>query len=520
MTLSALIPLAPELLLMVGACLVLLVGVTPRAGRSQCVSPVALVVVLLALGASLWLGASKTGATIPGLWLTPLTFYVRCVALGIGALIILVNWHQAVAPERGEYMSLILFSLLGVLLTASANDMIVLFFAIELVSVPTYVLIALSREDSRASESAVKYFFLGAMSAAILAYGLTFLYGAAGTTVLSTAAAGGSLGSAMGAHAIIGLLFVFAGLAFKIAAVPLHVYVADVYEGAASPITGMLGFVPKMAGFVALIKIFGACNWDLPDALLWMVWVVAAATMTVGNVLALIQRNVKRMLAYSSVAHTGYMLIALLVGPVAGKGPMGDGVAALLFYLGVYGAMNLGVFAVLSAFRTHGRDMETLDDLSGLYGRAPFAALALAVCAFSLMGFPPTAGFIGKFYLFSSAFSLNSSHAFHGPLVVLAVIGVVNSAIGAAYYLRIAATACVHAETEAASPAGGLPVRWGVALCTIPMLVFFAWPAGLANPAREATAAIHESLQAARVQPHDDALASATPGAGDRGSRD
>lgn len=509
MTLNALIQLGPELILLIGACEVLIVGVMKGSQRTHWVSPITLAVVLLALAATLALGVPQGSHAVPGLLLGPLTYYGRLITLGMGLLIVLVNWHQPVAEERGEYMGMILFSLLGVLLTASANDLVVLFFAIELVSIPTYVLIALSREDIRASEASVKYFFLGAMSAAILAYGLSFLYGAAGTTTIFASVGGATVsslasGAGMSGPALIGLLLVFAGLAFKIAAVPLHVYVADVYEGAASPVTGMLGFVPKIAGFMALIKIFAAFNWELPAALNWMVWIIAALTMTAGNVLALLQKNVKRMLAYSSIAHTGYMLIALLVGPVAGQGPMHDGVAALLFYIAVYGAMNLGAFALLTAFRIGERPAETLDDLAGLASRAPVAALALAICAFSLMGIPPTAGFLGKLYVFSAAFSLSdaqvsaafslpATYSFYHPMVVLAVIGVANSAIGAAYYLRIVAAAYVGTEVEQVAPSGGRPVRWGLALCSIPMLVLFVWPTGLTNQAHQATVALRDS---------------------------
>jgi len=492
--------LAPELILLVGACAALIVGLAQVSQRKQWVSPFALIVILVALVVSLILGKPDGAEGPPGLWLTSLTFFTRWIALGIGALIVLVNW-QPVPEERGEYMAMILFSLLGVLLTASANDLIVLFFAIELVSVPIYVLIALSREEARGSEAAVKYFFLGALAAAILAYGMSFLYGAAGTTTIHSLSGGVaattfSTGVQMGSQAVIGLLLVFCGLAFKVAAVPFHVYAPDVYEGAASPVTGLLGFVPKFAGFVALVKILTACNWDLPVELMWIMWIVAVATMTYGNVLALLQKNAKRILAYSSIAHTGYMLIALLVGPVAGEGPMRDGVAALLFYIAIYGAMNLGAFAVLAAFSKDNRPTETLDDLAGMATRAPLASLALAICVFSLMGFPPTAGFLGKLYIFSSAFSLDAAHPFHGPVIALAIIGVLNSAIGAAYYLRIAAAAYIRTEEGKFASTGGAPVRWGLALCSIPMLVLFAWPAGLANQARDATVALHDSIRA------------------------
>jgi len=509
-----LVNLAPEWILLAGACLSLAVGVTRF---SKWGSPLALATVLAALIVTIRLDIPRSGGLFPGLWLTSLTFYVRWITLGIGSLVVMINWHQPADNERGEYMSMILFSLLGVLLTASANDLIVLFLAIELVSIPTYVLVALSREDIRASEAAVKYFFLGALSAAILAYGISFIYGAAGTTAIhrlvgstvqSTLRGDGVFGAPM----MIGLILVFAGLSFKVAAVPFHAYAADVYEGAASPVTGMLGFVPKFAGFVALCKILTALDWNLPSQLNWLLWVVAAATMTVGNVLALLQRNVKRMLAYSSIAHTGYMLIALLVGPVAGLGPMRDGVAALLFYVVVYGAMNLGAFALLTCFRARGREIETLDDLGGLARSAPASALAFAICIFSLMGFPPTAGFLGKLYIFSSAFSLPLTHPMHGPLIALAIIGVVNSAIGAAYYLRIVAATYMGPETESATPVGGRPVRWGLAMCCIPLLILFAWPAGLTIQARAATNVLHRSIRpiGARVTSTKDAVHPAT----------
>jgi len=497
--------LSPELILLVGACAALIVGALRSPAQRRWVSPVTALVVLLAIAATIRNGVPDGAAAPFGLWLTSLTYYTRLIALGLGVMIVLVNWSQPAAEERGEYMSMILFSLLGVLLTASANDWVVLFFAIELVSVPTYVLIALSRLDGRAAEATVKYFFLGAMSAAILAYGLSFLYGVGGTTTIHRVTEGvatAPLAAATEARAqmLLGFLLVFAGLSFKIAAVPLHVYAPDVYEGAASPVTGLLGFVPKFAGFVALIKVFTACNWDLPVTILWVVWAVAVLTMTMGNVLALLQRNAKRILAYSSIAHTGYMLIALLVGPIAGEGPMRDGVVALLFYVAVYGAMNLGAFALLAAYERRGQSLETLEDLAGMARRAPAATLALAICLFSLMGFPPTAGFLGKLYIFSSAFSVPTTHPFHGPLLALAIIGVINSVIGAAYYLRITSAAYIGESVEPPVPVGGVPVRLGLALCSIPMLVVFVWPGGLVSQARLATGVVHRSLRHTTAQ--------------------
>jgi len=503
MTLSSIAnALAPEFILLVASCIVLMLGIIRSSTATTFVSITSLLAVAVALVVTLKQDAPIDPAVCPGLWLTSLTFYTRVITLSVGLLIVLANWNQAIDRERGEYMAMILLSLLGILLTASANDWIVFFFAIELVSIPTYVLVALSREDRRSSESSVKYFFLGALSAAILAYGLSFLYGAAGTTTMYTLGTGSPLSTLAGEPAaspaaLIGLLLVFSGLLFKIAAVPFHVYAADVYEGAASPVTGMLGFVPKLAGFVALIKVFAAFNWALPSEVVWVVWIVAAASMTVGNTLALVQRNAKRTLAYSSIAHTGYMLVALLVGPVDGHGPMRDGLAALLFYMAVYGVMNLGAFAFLGAYQTRGRDVETLDDLAGMATRAPAAALGLAICIFSLMGFPPTAGLIGKVYVFSGAFTIGVGHPFRSPLIALAIIAVVNTAIGAAYYLRIVSAAYVGTPSDNLQRIGGPPIRWALAMCALAMLALFAAPAPLSRAAKDATTVVHRSLRPA-----------------------
>jgi NADH-quinone oxidoreductase subunit N len=482
--------LAPEWILLIGAGVVLFSGVV-RGGFRGLPAWLTMITVVASLAAAWLLGAPDGTFGAVGLWLTPVTYYVRLIALGVGLAAVLVNWRQPADTERGEYFSMILFSLLGVLLTASANDGIVLFFAIELVSVPTYVLIGLSREDARASEAAVKYFFLGAMAAAFLAYGLSFWYGAAGTTTLQHANAAHlastlPIDDGLSGYVLVGFLLILAGLAFKVAAVPLHLYVPDVYEGAASPVAGFLGFAPKLAGIVALIKVCSLCHWQLPDSVAWLIGFMAAATMTAGNVLALMQNNVKRILAYSSIAHTGYMLIGLLVGPVDSPEPFRDGVTAMLFYMAVYGTMNLGAFAMLSAFQSGGRPVETLQDLEGVAGRAPWSAAAFAVCVFSLMGFPPTAGFLGKVYIFGSAFAAGSAHSFQGPLFALAILGVVNSAIGAAYYLRIVAAAYLPGQRRELSPLGGLPVRIGLGVCALILLVLFLRPSILTAPSQVA----------------------------------
>ncbi len=482
--------LAPELILTAGAAATLLIGLaaTPSLRRSS--SMLAFVTVLAALIVAWSAGPPVNPQVASGLRLTTLTFYIRFVALSVGLLVLLIHWHLPGDDERGDMFAMILFSLTGILLTAAADDLVLLFLAIELVSVPTYILVSIGRGDIRAQEAGVKYFFLGAMSAALLVYGFSFLYGAGGTLSLSALRLDPTSG-----YATIGLLLTFAGLAFKIAAAPFHLYAADVYQGAASPVSGLLGFFPKISGFIAAIKVLsllpppglttasGVIGWAMPDEVFWFLWVVAAATMTIGNVLGLMQTNVKRILGYSSISHSGYLLIALLVGPVAGGGPLRDGITALMFYIVVYGVMNLGAFTLLAMLQARNKAIEELDDLAGLAWRgngAGWLALGLAICVFSLMGMPPTAGFFGKLYIFTGALSVDAANPHHTAMIVLAVVGVLNSAIAAAYYLRIVA-ACFLRQPETPvtlTPRAGR-LRIGLLCCCLVVLLVGLWPRGL-----------------------------------------
>jgi NADH-quinone oxidoreductase subunit N len=325
---------------------------------------------------------------------------------------------------------------------------------------------------------------------------LSFLYGTAGTTQLfsitpgqpSIAAHLALPSNAADRLVTLGLLLTVAGLAFKMAAVPLHFYVADVYQGAASPVTGLLGFVPKFAGLLALIRLMSLQGWEYNDAMFWLLWAMAAATMTVGNTLALMQNSVKRMLAYSSVAHSGYMLVGLLAGPgrseTASHSPLSSGVGAMIFYMTVYGVMNLGAFACLSYFRKPGMDDEedsadSLDDLAGTAARHPWCCLALAVCVLSLMGLPPTGGFFGKLYVFSAALSAGTDR--QTAMVILVVVGVLNSAIAAAYYLRIIGACYLRKPAADELAARALPcpaLRLAMVLCAGFVLALF-WRPGL-----------------------------------------
>lgn len=487
--------LAPELLIVAGAAIILLIGLGTSEQSRSATRVIALLSVFLAICVT-WYYQSDKRIELAGMRFGLLAFYVRLIALGVGMLVLLVNWHLPRPADRGDHFAMILFSLAGIMLTGLADDVVLLFLAVELVSVPNYILVSIGRSDIRAQEAGVKYFFLGALAAGLLAYGLSFLYGASGTTFLSQMAL-----SEQGGFATIGLLLAFAGIAFKITAVPFHAYAADVYQGAASAVTGLLGFFPKVAGFVALIKLLllvqpagtaSGQGWSLPSAAFVFLWVAAAATMTIGNVLALMQSNVKRILAYSSISHSGYMLVAVLAGPVTGSGPLGDGLSAALFYIVVYGVMNLGAFAVLALVESAGRSVEEMDDIAGLARREPMAALALAICVFSLMGMPPTAGFFGKIYVFSAAladFGTVWSDPAANPrataMIALVIVGVLNSAVAAAYYLKIV-SACYLREPvrEPAVRMRDHGVKIGLLCCSTAILVLGVWPEGLLKMAR------------------------------------
>jgi NADH-quinone oxidoreductase subunit N len=366
--------------------------------------------------------------------------------------------------NRAEFYAFFLFSLTGLMLTASADDLIWLFLALELTSLPTYIMVAISTARNKSREAGVKYFFLGALGAAVFLYGFALIYGGTGSTNFNAIAAN-IRDNGLNSITLAGMLLAILGISFKIAAVPMHFYTPDVYEGAAPQVSGFLAFVPKTAGFLSILLLCATVGWafapgqsglgglmsgdatsplqqttgngQLPELIRITLWVMAALTMTVGNVLAILQSNVKRMLAYSSIAHSGYMLVGVIAGPGDGTFTH-SGVAAVLFYLLCYGVMNAGTFAVLAALeRTPGKDgepreIETVADLKGLCATHPQLGWSMVICSLSLLGLPPLLGFFGKLPLFTAGISANEM-----PLVVILAL---NSAIAAFYYLKLAFT--------------------------------------------------------------------------------
>lgn len=478
--------LGPEIVMLIGACACLLMGLAERR----------LVRVFVPLAACATLGVAAVCVQGDAQGALTLAGYAKLAILGMGLLLLLlaasmpeqtdmegVNSDASAAFNpgvvvRGEFYAFFLFSLTGAMLCAGARDLVWLFLALELTSLPTYVMIAIAHGRSRSQESAVKYFYLGAMAAAVFLYGFTLIYGATGATEfaqirasVASMAYGGVVDGATGVPAllIVGLVLAVLGVAFKIAAVPMHFYTADVYQGAAVPVTAFLAFVPKTAGFLSLVALLGLIQplaGDERALIEWLIWLLAAATMCVGNTLGLLQDSVKRVMAYSSIAHSGYMLVGLLaLSGVAGTGStLGNGVAAILFYLVAYGLANLTIFAVLGCLQKSGSEADTYDDLAGLARAHPGLGVVMVIGVLSLVGLPPMIGFLGKIYLFGTAVE----HGYTG----LVVIAVLNSAVSAVYYLRIVA-ACYFREPTGRVTAVAAPAqRLSAGLAALAVLVF------------------------------------------------
>jgi NADH-quinone oxidoreductase subunit N len=346
--------------------------------------------------------------------------FFHVLVIAIAAVVILTSYeYMAVQRIRaGEYYGLILFGTVGMCLMSSAVELVLIFIALEISSISTYVLAGFRRHEAASSESSLKYFLLGSFATAFFLYGVAMMFGATGTTnVAAISAALRSGNPPVLAYVAVALMFV--GLGFKVASAPFHIWTPDVYEGAPAPIVGFMSTGPKAAAFAILLRVLfetHAPGW------FWLIWVSAALSMTVGNVCALVQNNVKRLLAYSSIAHAGYLLIAFAAQPALGA-------SAAMFYTAAYAAMNVGAFAVVSHFANVGERYVTLEDYAGLGKRSPVLAATLTFFLMSLIGIPITGGFFAKFYVLSAALQAN--------LVGLTIIGVLNSAVAAYYYLRI-----------------------------------------------------------------------------------
>ena len=510
--------LGPELLLMILASCIYLAGAFQR-GRSLWTGValagyvVAAVLMQFSEAASggVWEVQATAVTTSGPVVVDYLGYWLRCAALIVGVIFTLVAARAANERLASEYMATLMLLVLGLMLVARANDLILLFVSLELISIPTYVLLYMGPPGRVTSEATVKYFFLSILSSALFLYGVSLLYGITGTTTLVSdgsilsiqAAEPGSITAAMGLGktlAPLALVMLLAGLGFKLAAVPFHFYAPDVYQGSTNANAGLLAVAPKIAGIAAMIRLLVvAMPWLDPFA--WQLTIiVAAVTMTIGNVCALWQTNVRRLMAYSSIAHAGYLLMGIAAAFALGQGSAAQGgVSAALFYLLVYTFASLGTFAALTHLGSDGKQVSKIDELAGLARSQPGIAGCLALFMFSLAGIPPLAGFWGKFSLFMGVISTASetnSAELPGWFIGLAIIGALNAAIAAGYYLRVVATLYFQPES-ARLPAEGNWGTWVATVgCGVLVLAVGLFPSYLASSSRAA----EDSVSAPRLR--------------------
>ncbi len=490
--------LMPEILLLLTATVMMTAAAFVRLPRRNwaATSAVALVLAILIL----LLHVSKTTDPYTAVALNDAFSIFGRLLLLLSGLIVLALAHDQVDDARaGEFFGSLLMINAGAMLVAASNELIFLFVGLELVSMPTYLLLYLSRRTATTQEAATKYFFLSIFSSGLLLFGLAYLYGLTGVSNLKALAflAAHAANGVQPQFALIAVVFVVAGLGFRVAAVPFHFYAPDVYQGSPTVLAALLSWLPKAIGFMAMLRTVtaivsvGSGAGPLAHQAVLLAWIIAVVTMTLGNTVALAQDNLKRLLAYSSIAHAGYLMIGVAVAfqSLVGMKVTYLGGEGILFYLTAYALMTLGAFGVIILLSTPERPLETVDGFAGLGKTRPFVALAMAICLFSLAGIPPLAGFWGKFELFFAAYA--SSQGPDGRLFRwLAILAVLNSAVGAYYYLRI--VVMMYLREPSGDP---LPVRtaWpttlAVTACATFTVVFGFFPAPINRATREAAEA-------------------------------
>ena len=449
--------LAPVLVLAGAALLVLLLDLLPPRDRKDHLGAIGLLGVVGSLFVTVAFWGTDERAFGGMLLLDGFAqFFNLVIGWGVGLVLLLsLDYIRRQGMESGEFYILVLFSALGMMLMASAGDLIMVFLGLETMSISLYVLAGYFRNRIEAGEASMKYFLLGAFASGFFLYGIALIYGATGATNLDRIASAVAGGAARDPLLVIGFGLLLVGFGFKISTVPFHMWAADVYQGAPTSVTVLIATGSKAAAFAALVRVLLSALHGAPADWVPLVWMLAVLSMTVGNLIAIAQRDLKRMLAYSSIAHVGYILVGVTAG-----GPLGYG--GVLFYLLVYTFTTAGAFGVVLLLERRGTESIGVGQVSGLAARHPLLALVLTVFLLSLVGIPPTAGFVGKFYLFGAAVQTG--------FIWLAVIGALNSAVAAYYYLRVIVYMYMRdpdAETAALSPsfAGGLALAvalWGV----------------------------------------------------------
>jgi NADH-quinone oxidoreductase subunit N len=445
----------PEIVLSVVGLIVMVVDPLLDHDRShKSLGTIALVGSLIALASTSVMAQHPGSAFSNMVRVEDFSIFFHFLVIAISTVVILTSYeYMAVQRIRaGEYYGLILFGTVGMCLMSSAVELVLIFIALEISSISSYILAGFRRREASSSESSLKYFLLGSFATAFFLYGVALMFGATGSTRIDTIAQ--SLRSNAPPLAYVAMALMFIGLGFKVASAPFHVWTPDVYEGAPAPIVGLMSTGPKAAAFAVLLRVLFEIN---APGRFWLIWVSAVLSMTLGNLGALVQDNVKRLLAYSSIAHAGYLLIAFASQPQLG-------VSAAMFYTASYAAMNVGAFAVVSHFANVGERYVTIEDYAGLGKRSPALAATLTFFLMSLIGIPITGGFFAKFYVLSAALKAN--------LVGLTIIGVINSAVAAYYYLRVIVMMYMR-EPRGEVPVSRVPASTGLAIAVCVLMTLY-----------------------------------------------
>ena len=441
---------APELHLVVAGILVMILDPFIGPTRKRWLGWLAFVGALLAL-LSVHVAYDSRGPAYDNLISTDMfSVFVHAVVILAAALAILgsLDYLEREGIQRGEYYALILFATAGMGILAGANELVTAFIGLEMSSISTYVLVGFRRRATESNEASMKYFLLGSFATAFFLYGIAMVYGATGTTYLDKVQAMLEGSGTVPALAMLGLGLIFVGLGFKVVIAPFQVYGPDVYQGTPTPVTALLSSAPKVATFALMLRVFYVSFGMVSEFWFWVIWISAVLTMFIGNLAALVQTNVKRMLAYSSIAHAGYILVGFAASTTLG-------VAAVLFYLAAYVLMKVGAFLIVTHLGQRGEARLEIEDYAGLGSKEPVLAACFSLFLLSLLGLPATAGFLGKFFAFQSALD---SHRTHGTAVIwLVVIAAINSVIGAYYYLRVMISMYFAEPTEDYVPSSVAP---------------------------------------------------------------
>jgi len=476
--------LAPEISLTAAALLVMLAELFLPGERKRLVNPLALAGVLISLGFVIALAADggTRGAFGNAFVVDSYALMFKAFFLAVAAFVLLLSYRYIgeIKTYQGEYYFLLLSSFVGMLLMPSARDLVMLFVGLELVSVPGFIMAGLRKFDLRSNEGALKFFLIGVLSVAVLLFGLSIVYGFTGTTDLQGVAQG--LAAAPREPLLLaGLLFVIVGFAFKISAVPFHFWAPDTYEGAPVPITAFLSVASKAAGFVGMLQICFVAFAPLADVWAPMLGIIAVITMTFGNLVAIQQRNIVRLFAYSSIAHAGYMLVPFGVVQAGNDGVNQQAMAGVLMYLIAYAIMNIGAFAVITAVaRRH--PARQVGDYAGLGSQSPGLAFALTLFLLSLGGIPPLVGLWAKFFIFTAAVNAGTSFGYF-----LAGAVVVNSVIAMFYYLAIARTMWMDEPAHTGRIASGKALGFAVGVLALLALASGLYPQPFRNAAEQST---------------------------------